>query len=79
VRDQDHVARAHLGQHVDRTGLGAVNPLVGQALGLEVVDLLEFGLVLAGLVVLVRRVGGPVPARGEHLDRDELVALERRG
>ena len=79
VRDQDHVARAHLGQHVDRAGGRAVDPLVGEALGLEVVDLLEFGLVLARLVVLVRRVGGPVPARGEHLDRDELVAVERPG
>ncbi|GAA5772921.1 hypothetical protein Aros01_09484 [Streptosporangium roseum] len=31
---------------------------------------------LGGGVVLVRRVGRPVAAGGEHLDRDELVAVE---
>src|SRR5690606_19995508 len=47
---------------------------------LEVVDLLQHGL-LAGpvLVVLVRREGRPVAARGEHFDSDQLVALEDPG
>ena len=79
VRDEHDVARADLGQHVDGAAGSAVDPLVAEPGGLEVVDLLEFGLVLARLVVLVRRVGRPVPARREHLDGDELVALERLG
>jgi hypothetical protein len=79
VRDEHHVTRADLGQHVDGPVRGTVNPLVGEPLGFEVVDLLEFGLVRALLIVLVRRVGGPVAARREHLDRDQLVAVERLG
>src|SRR5208282_3822215 len=79
VRDEHDVPGADLGQHVDGAAGSAVYPLVADSRGLEVVDLLELGLVVAYLVVLVRRVGRPVPARREHLDGDELVTLERLG
>ncbi len=86
VRDQHHVAAANLGQHVDLpVRPRRIDPLVAQPvppifLGqLEVVDLLEHGLAGSGLVVLVWRVRRPVTARRQHLDRDELVAIEGVG
>ena len=65
--------------------LGAVDPLVGEAAlarDLEVVDLLQLGLdrvaavVRADLVVLVRRVRGPVAAGREHLAHQQLLGVE---
>ncbi len=88
VGDEDRVARADLGADVDLLArAGAVDPLVAagtglacrvRGVGLEVVDLLQPRLVLARLVVLVRRERRPVAARGDHLDGDHLVGLERR-
>ncbi len=92
VRDQHHVAVAHLGQDVDRPVGLAVHPLVGHPAGvlarqcavrtvadLVVVDLLEHALPLPRGVVLVRRVGGPVSPGGEHLAGDQVVGVERVG
>ena len=63
-------------------GAGMVERVRGGAVraggDLEVVDLLQLGLVLTGLVVLVGGIGGPVAARGEDLDHDHLVGRERR-
>src|SRR3954471_2470350 len=88
VRHEDDVAGPHLGHHVDRPAAGAVDPLVAERPGarrhrrvgaahLEVVDLLQLALaVLVLLVVLVRRVGGPVPGRCQHLAGDDRVGVE---
>src|SRR5664280_653140 len=42
----------------------------------EVVDLLELALNLGVHVVLVRRVGGPVAARGQHLAHQQVVGVK---
>jgi hypothetical protein len=82
VRDQHDVAGLDRGQHLDRPVGRAVDVLVGETrpgrpVGDDVVvDLLELGLALADLVVLVRWVGAPVAARGQHLDGDETVRRE---
>ncbi len=80
VGDQHGVAGAHFGEHVGRAAGGGVDPLVADggraAAQLVVVDLLQPGLVRPLLVVLVRRVGRPVAAGGEHFDGDEPVAGE---
>ena len=72
-RQQHVVAGADLLEDVDAR---AVRALVGEAAvgDLEVVDLLERGLDAGDvLVVLVRRIGRPVAARRDHLDRDQAV------
>src|SRR5690606_2342657 len=85
VRDGHHVPGAHLGEDVDGAVGGSVDPLVagagsgGAGGDLEVVDLLQHALGGGGLVVLVRRVGGPVRLGGEHLAGDQPVRLERVG
>ena len=83
VRHHDEVSRADLLRDVDLApGAGAVHALVAEAVlgDLEVVDLLEHGLLARDvLVVLVRRVAGPVAAGGEHLDGDQAVGLEGLG
>ena len=92
VRHEDDVAGAHLGEHVDRPLVGAVDPLVadrararglrraGRRCDLEVVDLLELGLDARPLlVVLVRRVGAPVAGRGDDLAGDDRVGVEHAG
>ena len=79
ARQQHRVAAADLLEDVDA---GAVGALVGDAAvgDLEVVDLLERGLDARDLlVVLVRRIGGPVAAGRDHLDGDQAVGGERLG
>ena len=90
VGHQHDVAGAHLRVDVDGPLVRGVDALVADGVrglrgrfrghaGLEVVDLLEPGLPLPLLVVLVRRVGGPVPGRSDHLAHDEPVRLQGRG
>ena len=85
VRDEHDVAAADLGQDVDLLAGVPVDALVGDTGSgrsggdLEVVDLLELALVVARLVVLVRRVRRPVAARREDLARDDRVRVERVG
>jgi hypothetical protein len=72
-RQQHVVAGADLLEDVDAR---AVRALVREAAvgDLEVVDLLQRGLDAGDvLVVLVRRIGGPVAARRDHLDCDQAV------
>lgn len=67
VRDEDGVPAAYLGEHVRTAGARRGDPVVAGApvFQFEVVDLLQdrFGTGFR-LVVLVRRVGGPVAAWG---------------
>ena len=80
VRHQDDVAVRTSARDVDlASGAGRVDALVAEAAArdLEVVDLLERGLLArALLVVLVRRIRRPVAAGREHLDGDQPVGLE---
>src|SRR3954454_12061754 len=91
MRDQHHVAGAHFGEHVDGPFSGAVDTLVANRvtrrpggtsrprgdLGLEVVDLLELGLLTVPLlVVLVRGVRAPVARRGHDFAGDDGVRVE---
>src|SRR4051794_15242906 len=81
ARDEEGVAGLHDHGLVDLAvcGVRAVDAVPVLALDLEVVDLLELGLGLARLVVLVRRVAGPVSLGREHLDADEPVGGELAG
>src|SRR5919112_4493295 len=83
-RDEDGIAVVDLLEDVDRVagrgrGPHEAQPWLAVRAGcdLEVVDLLELGLRLRGLVVLVSRVGRPVAARGDHLAGDDRAGLER--
>ena len=89
VGNQDRVAGRHFGEDVDLAiGSRAVDALVAAGTGchraaappvdLEVVDLFQHRFARTLLVVLVRWVRRPVAARGEDLDRDQSVGLERR-
>ena len=51
----------------------------GPRVDLVVVDLLESGLAWTRLVVLVRRVGGPVATGRDDLDGDDPIGIERSG
>src|SRR5699024_13552 len=83
VRDQDGVPAPDLGEDIDRLVLPARGGLmeaeagaaVGRVLDLVVVDLLELGFGLGGLVVLVGGVAGPVAAGGDALAGDQAVAV----
>src|SRR5690606_39610140 len=85
VRDGHHVPGAHLGEDVDGAVGGSVDPLVAEAGSggaggdLEVVDLLQHALGGGGLVVRVRRVGGPVRLGRAHLAGAQPVRLHRAG
>jgi hypothetical protein len=81
ARDQERVAVADRGRDVDLAveRVGPVDPEPALAVDAEVVDLLQRHLAVGVLVVLVGREGGPVPVRGEDLDGDEPIGLERIG
>src|SRR5699024_3326542 len=75
--DRDVRRRGAVGGE-QREGVGTLRRLQAPGdRGLEVVDLLELRLHSGDvLIMLVRRVGGPVLRGGDHLDDDELVGGE---
>jgi hypothetical protein len=82
IRHEHDVARPDLGNQVRRAVVTAIDPVVAEARAgraraeLEIVDLLQDALPRLLGVVLVRRVGRPVPGRRQYLAGDQPVGLE---